>query len=100
MNKHFKRLVEEARRLGKTVIDRCNLTVLFEPNMGDVPEFLAKNSVQVVASLPCYTLPNVEKQVIANIIAALYFCMQSTNILFFFSAERECLIRAFPPFNY
>ena len=49
--------------LGKTVMDRCNLTVLFEPHVEDLPTFLSENSVQVVASLPCYTITNVDKQV-------------------------------------
>jgi len=55
--------VTEARKLGKTVMDRCNLTVLFEPHMEDLPTFLSENSVQVVASLPCYTITNVDEQV-------------------------------------
>jgi len=63
LNKNFKRLVTEARKLGKTVMDRCNLTVLFEPHMEDLPTFLSENSVQVVASLPCYTITNVDEQV-------------------------------------
>jgi radical SAM/Cys-rich protein len=62
LNEHFRRLVREARRLGKRVIDRCNLTVLFEPEMDDLAEFLAAHEVHVVASLPCYQAANVEKQ--------------------------------------
>src|SRR5437879_8539808 len=62
LNPHFRRLVTEARRLGRHVIDRCNLTVLFEPGMDDLAEFLAAHGVEVVASLPCYSAENVEKQ--------------------------------------
>jgi len=62
LNPQFRWLVSEVRRLGRTVIDRCNLTVLFEPGMEDLPEFLAQNRVRVVASLPCYSAENVEKQ--------------------------------------
>ncbi len=62
MNPHFRRLVSEARRLGRRVIDRCNLTVLFEPGMEELATFLAANRVEVVASLPCYSAENVEKQ--------------------------------------
>jgi radical SAM/Cys-rich protein len=62
LNPHFRWLVAEARRLGRKVIDRCNLTVLFEPGMDDLPEFLAQHEVSVVASLPCYQAENVEKQ--------------------------------------
>ncbi|HZP43958.1 MAG TPA: arsenosugar biosynthesis radical SAM (seleno)protein ArsS [Candidatus Binatia bacterium] len=62
LNLHFRRLVTEARRLGRRVIDRCNLTVLFEPGMEDLAPFLAANGVEVVASLPCWGAENVEKQ--------------------------------------
>ena len=59
---HFRLLVRGARRLGRRVIDRCNLTVLFEPGQEDTAEFLAEQDVDIVASLPCYTRENVEKQ--------------------------------------
>lgn len=62
LNPNFRWLVAEARRLGRAVIDRCNLTVLFEPGMDDLPQFLARHGVHVVASLPCYSAENVEKQ--------------------------------------
>lgn len=62
LNPNFRWLVEEARRLGRRVIDRCNLTVLFEPGQEDSPDFLARQGVEVVASLPCYSAENVEKQ--------------------------------------
>ncbi|MCS6926924.1 MAG: arsenosugar biosynthesis radical SAM protein ArsS [Candidatus Binatia bacterium] len=58
----FRFLVTEARRDGRRVIDRCNLTVLFEPGQEDLAEFLAANGVEVIASLPCYLPENVEKQ--------------------------------------
>ncbi len=62
LNPHFRRLVIEARALGARVIDRCNLTILFEPGQEDLAQFLADNEVEVVASLPCYLEANVEQQ--------------------------------------
>jgi radical SAM/Cys-rich protein len=62
LNPSFRFLVERARQLGRRVIDRCNLTVLFEPGQEDLPEFLARQRVEIVASLPCYSAENVEKQ--------------------------------------
>ncbi len=62
LNRNFRRFVAESRQMGKRVIDRCNLTVLFEPGHEDLAEFLASHSVEVVASLPCYTAENVDKQ--------------------------------------
>jgi radical SAM/Cys-rich protein len=62
LSEHFRRLVTGARRLGRRVIDRCNLTVLFEPGQEDTAAFLAAQGVEIVASLPCYTPENVDRQ--------------------------------------
>jgi radical SAM/Cys-rich protein len=62
LNPNFRRLVTRSRELGRDVIDRCNLTVLFEPGMEDLADFLAWNEVQIIASLPCYTAVNVDVQ--------------------------------------
>jgi radical SAM/Cys-rich protein len=62
LNPHFRRLVQAARARGVAVIDRCNLTVLFEPGQADTVDFLAANQVKVVASLPCYLKDNVDSQ--------------------------------------
>ncbi|MGR7921500.1 arsenosugar biosynthesis radical SAM (seleno)protein ArsS [Zobellella denitrificans] len=58
----FRALVRAARAQGVKVIDRCNLTILFEPGQEDLAEFLAGQGVEVVASLPCYSVDNVDKQ--------------------------------------
>jgi radical SAM/Cys-rich protein len=62
LNPHFRELVAGARALGRAVIDRCNLTVFLEPGQEDTPRFLAQHGVRVVASLPCYTAENVDRQ--------------------------------------
>lgn len=62
MNPHFKKLVKAARSLKIEVIDRCNLTIFFEEGHTDLPVFLKENKVHIVASLPCYTKDNVDKQ--------------------------------------
>ena len=62
LNPHFRDLVRQARRRGVHVIDRCNLTILFEPGQEDLAEFLAAQGVEVVASLPCYLEDNVDRQ--------------------------------------
>jgi radical SAM/Cys-rich protein len=62
LNPNFRRLVSASRRMGRHVIDRCNLTVLFEPRQQELAAFLAENRVEIVASLPCYTAENVDKQ--------------------------------------
>jgi len=62
LNPSFRTLVEQSRRLGKHVIDRCNLTVLLEPGQEDTARFLAAHGVEIIASMPCYTTENVDRQ--------------------------------------
>ena len=62
LNPEFRRLVQQARRLGLKVIDRCNLTVLNEPGQEELASFLAEQGVDIVASLPCYLEENVNRQ--------------------------------------
>ena len=62
LNPNFRRLVIAARTQGIQVIDRCNLTILNEPGHEDLAEFLAENSVEIVASMPCYLEENVNRQ--------------------------------------
>ena len=62
LNPHFRMLVEAARNIGVQVIDRCNLTILFEPDQQGLAEFLAGQQVEIVASLPCYIEDNVDRQ--------------------------------------
>ncbi|MDZ4262083.1 MAG: radical SAM protein, partial [Pseudomonadota bacterium] len=40
LNPSFRYLVTEARKLGVHVIDRCNLTILFEPGQEGLAQFL------------------------------------------------------------
>jgi len=62
LNAHFRRLVRGARALGVKVMDRCNLTILAQPGQEDLAAFLAREHVEVVASMPCYLADNVERQ--------------------------------------
>ena len=62
LNPQFRWLVDQARALGRHVIDRCNLTILVEPGMEDLAAFLADREVEIIASLPCYSDLNVDEQ--------------------------------------
>lgn len=62
LHEGFRTLVREATALGVQVIDRCNLTILFEPGQENLAEFLARHKVEIVASLPCYSVDNVDRQ--------------------------------------
>ena len=60
LNPHFDYFVAEARRLGKHVMVRHNLTVTIDgnPQTGEskrhLPEFFARHKVEVISSLPYY----------------------------------------------
>ncbi len=62
LNPHFEFLVEAAVAAGRTVIDRCNLTVLLLPRLRFLPEWLAERGVEVVCSLPHWRLRNTDAQ--------------------------------------
>jgi radical SAM/Cys-rich protein len=62
LNPHFAFLLEHATALGRHVIVRCNLTVLFAPGMQDLPQLYRDHAVELVCSLPCYTAENVDRQ--------------------------------------
>jgi radical SAM/Cys-rich protein len=58
----FRWLVEQARALGRHVIDRCNLTVLLVASQADLADFLARHGVEVIASLPYYRAAQTDAQ--------------------------------------
>jgi radical SAM/Cys-rich protein len=63
MNPHFRWFVEECTKMGKRVIDRCNLTIIMaNPKYRDLPEFLAKHKVHVVSSLPYFSKKRTDGQ--------------------------------------
>ena len=62
LNPYFRQFVETLRGEGHAVQVRTNLTVLLEPGMERMPEFLRDHEVQLVASMPCYLEENVRAQ--------------------------------------
>ena len=61
LNPNFRRLVAEARSVGRRVIVRTNLSVFFEPGLEDTPRFFRDHGVEVVASLPYYLEEGVDR---------------------------------------
>src|SRR6266446_5949191 len=53
----FRYFIEQVKSLQphRHIIDRCNLTILLERGYDDLAAFLARNEVEIVASMPCYT---------------------------------------------
>ncbi|MEW6247966.1 MAG: arsenosugar biosynthesis radical SAM (seleno)protein ArsS [Nitrospirota bacterium] len=62
LNPNFRWLVEQAKALGRHVMDRCNLSVLLLPSQADLAEFLARHRVEVIASLPYYRATQTDAQ--------------------------------------
>ena len=68
LNPNFRHIVETARALGRHVMDRCNPTIIryVDPRTGQdgtwIPDFLAENQVEVIASMPCYLEDNIDHQ--------------------------------------
>eukprot|EP00057_Strongylocentrotus_purpuratus_P000823 XP_001184067.2 PREDICTED: uncharacterized protein LOC754002 [Strongylocentrotus purpuratus] len=77
----FRYLASEGRRMGREVIDRCNLTALLEPGQEDTAEFLAKNGITVIASLPCYSAKNVNIQRGSQVFQRSMVALQTLNDL-------------------
>ncbi len=62
LNPNFRWLVEQARDLGRHVMDRCNLSVLLIPSQAGLAEFLAAHRVEIIASLPSYRASQTDAQ--------------------------------------
>jgi radical SAM/Cys-rich protein len=58
----FRYYVQCIRAMGRTVMNRCNLTILNEPGFEWVGDFHAEQGVHLVASMPCYSPENVNEQ--------------------------------------
>lgn len=81
LHEGFRLLVREARALGVRVIDRCNLTILYEPGQDDLATFLARQQVEISASLPCYSIADVDKQRGEGVFDKSILALQKLNSL-------------------
>lgn len=62
MNENFRFIIESLKNVAKKIIVRTNLVILNEDGFTDLAEYFAKNGITLVASLPCYTIENVNSQ--------------------------------------
>ena len=81
LHPRFRELVKTAHDLGISLRDRCNLTILFEPQQESLAEFLAQHQVEIVASLPCYTEQNVNQQRGKGVFSLSIQALQKLNAL-------------------
>jgi radical SAM/Cys-rich protein len=75
----FRDLVRGAHALGRRVIDRCNLTVLLLAAQADLVGFLRDHEVHVVASLPSFRAPGVDRQRGENVFAKSIEALRRLN---------------------
>ena len=62
LNPHFKFFLEGVHGLTSRVMVRTNLTILTEEGMDWIPSWYQEQGVVLIASLPCYTEENVNRQ--------------------------------------
>jgi len=62
LNPHFRYLIEATRSLVSRLLVRTNLTILTEKGMEWIPEWYRDHQVEIMASLPCFTEGNVDRQ--------------------------------------
>jgi radical SAM/Cys-rich protein len=60
-------------------MDRCNLTILEQPQQEDLAQFLTDHEVEVVASMPCYLEDNVDRQRGKGVFDISIRCLQTLN---------------------
>jgi len=60
----FRYFIERVKLLQplRHIIDRCNLTILLDCGYEDLAMFLARDKVEIIASMPCYSPENVNAQ--------------------------------------
>ncbi|WP_428353457.1 arsenosugar biosynthesis radical SAM (seleno)protein ArsS [Methyloprofundus sp.] len=92
MNPDFRWLVEEARKQGLHVMDRCNPTILVEPGYEETAEFLAEQQVEVIASLPCFLEDNVDAQRGKGVFTASIKALQKLNALGYGQADSRLIL--------
>jgi hypothetical protein len=84
LHPYFRQFIEQLRSSPHIssdleIIVRCNLTVLLEPNQEDLHHFYAQNRIRVIASLPCYSMKNVNQQRGPNVFQRSILALQRLN---------------------
>jgi radical SAM/Cys-rich protein len=79
----FRYLVERLCELPhvKTIIDRCDLTILLDPGYEWLADFLIAHRLKIVASMPCYAPENVNDQRGDGVFDASIKALQLLNCL-------------------
>jgi len=97
LHPQFRRFVKALQREGHPVQVRTNLTVLLEPEMESVPEFLRDHQVQIVASMPCYLEENVRSQRGIGVYEKSVMAIKNLNLVGYGSAPNLSLSLVYNP---
>ena len=92
LNPHFRKIVHEVRKMNIHVIDRCNLTILEQPEQEGLAEFLADHQVEIIASLPCYLKENVDRQRGNGVFEVSILALQRLNQLGYGKENSELML--------
>ncbi len=93
MNPHFRELIDDLVGRGKTIMVRCNLTILEEPGYEWLPEFYAGHGIHLVCSLPCYTREVVSRQRGRGVFDKSIAALRRLNRLGYGMADAENALR-------
>lgn len=62
LNPRFEFFIDNICELVSPIMVRTNLTVFFEPGLSWIPQYYNRHRAILIASLPCYTQRNVDRQ--------------------------------------
>ncbi|OHB76398.1 MAG: radical SAM protein [Planctomycetes bacterium RBG_16_55_9] len=81
LNPDFGFFVENVRALVCRLTVRTNLTVFLESGLGWIPRWYKQNRVTLIASMPCYTQDNVDRQRGSNVFEKSVTALRMLNEL-------------------
>ena len=93
----FRYFVTEAGKTAAKIIVRHNLTVMFEENQTDLPEFFAENKVEVVSSLPYFLQMQTDAQRGAGVFEKSIEALKRLNATGYGTNEKLVLNLVFNP---
>jgi radical SAM/Cys-rich protein len=93
----FRYFVLEAKKLGVHIINRHNLTVMFEENQTDLPEFFAENEVEVISSLPYFLAEKTDAQRGTGVFDKSILALKKLNNIGYGSEENLVLNLVYNP---
>ena len=80
MNPHFRWFVEELKKAGAHIMNRCNLTIILaHSKYSDLPQFFKDNEVEIISSMPHYSESMTDRQRGSGVFAKSIKALQMLN---------------------